>query len=89
MSVEYRPSAVDRSSPEAQSVGSGPVWVFSDGGVTVGTWARDTNEVPIGLFDADGAPIALNPGNTWIELADIADVDAGGVEVLAPAPPAP
>ncbi len=89
MGVEYLPSPADRNSPEAQSVGTGPVWVFSDGGVTVGTWGRDTNQAPIGLFDADGDPIALNPGNTWIELADVNDVNAGGVEVLPAAPPAP
>ena len=31
----------------------------------------------------------LAPGHTWVELADIVDVDAGGVQVLEAAPPSP
>ncbi|HSP26959.1 MAG TPA: DUF3048 domain-containing protein [Ilumatobacteraceae bacterium] len=89
MSVQYLPSAVDRRSPEAQTVGTGPVWVFSDGKVTTGSWTREVNTEPLSFVTADGEPIALAPGNTWIELADNVDVDAGGVEVLPAAPPAP
>ena len=89
MGVQYLPSRVDRNSPEAQTVGSGPVWVFSDGKVTTGSWVRDVNTEPLVFMTADGEPIALTPGNTWIELADNSDVDAGRIEVLAPAPPAP
>jgi hypothetical protein len=88
MGVPYQPSSVDRNSPEAQTVGTGPVWVFTDGKVTTGSWTRDANTEPIEFVTAEGAPIALAPGNTWIELADITDVEAGRVEVL-PAPPAP
>ena len=89
MGVQYQPSVVDRRSPEAQTVGTGPVWVFSDGKVTIGSWTRDVNTEPLSFVTADGEPIALAPGNTWIELADNIDVDAGGVEVLPAAPPAP
>jgi hypothetical protein len=89
MGVRYQPSSVDRNSPEAQTVGTGPVWVFSDGKVTTGSWTRDVNTEPLEFVTADGEPIALNPGNTWIELADNNDVDAGGVEVLPAAPPVP
>ena len=89
MGVPYRPSRVDRNSPEAQTVGTGPVWVFSGGQVVTGSWTREVNTEPLSFVTADGDPIALSPGNTWIELADIADVDAGRVEVLPSAPPAP
>ncbi len=89
MGVDYRPSSVDRHSPEAQTVGSGPVWVFSDGKLTTGSWVREVNTEPLEFITADREPIALNPGNTWIELADNNDVEAGRIEVLAPAPPAP
>ncbi|HUS44326.1 MAG TPA: DUF3048 domain-containing protein [Ilumatobacteraceae bacterium] len=89
MGVEYRPSRVDRNSPEAQSVGSGPVWVFSDGKVTTGSWIREVNTEPLSFVTADGAAIALTPGNTWIELADLDDVAAGRIVVLPPTPPAP
>ncbi len=89
MGVQYLPSRVDRNSPEAQTLGSGPVWVFSDGKLTTGSWVRDVNTEPLVFMTADGEPIALAPGNTWIELADNSDVDAGRIEVLPPAPAAP
>ena len=89
MGVEYRPSVVDRASPEAQTIGEGPAWVFSDGEFIEGTWRREIVLFPIEYFDAEGEPIAINPGNTWVELADIDDVVGGGVQVLAPAPPTP
>jgi hypothetical protein len=82
MGVDYRPSPADRNSPEAQTIGEGPVWVFTDGQVRVGTWRRDDNTKPIEFVDADGNVIALAPGNTWIELADRADTDGTGVNVL-------
>jgi len=86
MGVEYRPSPVDRNSPEAQTVGSGPAWVLTDGEVIAGSWKRDSPIWAIEFFDAAGAPIELEPGNTWIELADINDVNTGGVNVLAASP---
>ncbi len=89
MGVQYRPSSVDRRSPEAQTIGTGPVWVFSGGEVITGSWTREVNTEPLEFVTDEGEPIALAPGNTWIELADIVDVDAGRVEVLAPAPPTP
>lgn len=89
MGVQYLPSVADRRSPEAQTLGEGPAYVFSDGQVIEGTWTRENAFFPIEYLDADGEPIAFNPGNTWIELADVDDVAEGAVEVLPPAPPAP
>ena len=89
MGVRYDRSAVDRNSPEAQTVGEGPIWVFTDGQVRQGTWKRDYILFAIEFFDADGNPMKLEPGNTWIELADQVDVDKGGVQVLEAAPPSP
>lgn len=86
MGVDYQPSAVDRNSPEAQTLGEGPAWVFTDGEVVAGTWKRDSPIWALEFFDANGAPIEMEPGNTWIELADIDDVNAGGVNVLAASP---
>lgn len=82
MGVDYRPSAADARSPEAQTIGSGPVWIWSDGEVIDGTWQREFNIFPVEYLDADGEPIKLQPGNTWIELADNDDVNAGRVTVL-------
>lgn len=75
MGVAYQPSPADRRSPEAQTVGEGPVYVLSDGKVTGGVWRRETNAEPIGFYTIDGKPIALNVGNTWIELPEQAVVD--------------
>lgn len=89
MGVEYGRSAVDRNSPEAQTVGVGPIWIFTDGQVRQGTWKRDNGFYPIEFLNLAGEPMELEPGNTWIELADIVDVDNGGVQVLEVTPPAP
>ena len=63
--------------------------MFTDGQVRQGTWKREIGFYPIEFLTAEGEPMELEPGNTWIELADIVDVDAGGVQVLEAAPPAP
>jgi hypothetical protein len=90
MGVDYAASPADRRSPEAQTIGEGPVWIFTDGQVRGGTWKRELNIFPIEFFDADGNPIALRPGNTWIELAERADVEGTGLQILQPAaPPSP
>jgi len=69
MGVQYKPSLVDRRSPEAQTIGEGPAYVFSDGQVIQGTWFREYSLFPIEFRDADGEWIPLSPGNTWVELA--------------------
>lgn len=89
MGVAYDRSVVDRNSPEAQTIGEGPIYVFSDGQLIEGTWKREFSLFPIEFLTADGDPLLLQPGNTWIELADLSDVVNGGVEVLPEAPPAP
>jgi Protein of unknown function (DUF3048) N-terminal domain/Protein of unknown function (DUF3048) C-terminal domain len=70
MGVNYQPSAADSRSPEAQTIGEGPVFVFSDGKVIEGRWKRDFVFYPIQYFDLQGNEILLNPGNTWVELAE-------------------
>jgi hypothetical protein len=89
LGVEYRPSSADRRSPEAQTLGTGPAYFFSGGEIIVGTWQRLLTTFPIEYVGPDGEPIRFAPGNTWIELADVADVAAGAVEVLPAAPPSP
>lgn len=69
MVVTYRASPADANSPEAQTIGSGEVLVFTGGVLIRGTWARADRLSPIELLDANGKTIALTPGRTWIELA--------------------
>ena len=77
MVVEYRPSVVDARSPEAQTVGQGPAFLFARGRVAEGRWWRESAADPIKFVALDGAtPLALVPGNTWIELAEADVVDS-------------
>ena len=77
MSVDYRPSPVDSRSPEAQTVGQGRVFVFSNGQFRTGIWERTDASFPISLVDDDGRAIELSPGQTWVELAEaVGDPDA-------------
>ena len=71
--VEYKPSQVDASSPEAQTFGSGLAYVISDGKAIEAQWVRLAPEQPFRLQDTEGNDIELNPGNTWVELMEQLD----------------
>jgi hypothetical protein len=53
---------------EAQTVGEGDVWVFTDGTLRTGRWVRPDKTQPARFLDANGKPILLRPGRTWVEL---------------------
>jgi len=44
----------------------GEVLVFQDGKVTKGTWKKETQRASLQFFAADGKPLAINAGQTWI-----------------------
>jgi hypothetical protein len=69
LTVDYQPSVVDAHSPEAQTIGTGDVTVYTGGKAVSGTWTRDDRNAVFTLTAADGSPIRLTPGNTWVELA--------------------
>jgi hypothetical protein len=54
---------------EVTATGSGPVVVLRDGVAITGTWSRASLTQPATLTATNGAPITLQPGNTWEELA--------------------
>ncbi len=56
---------------EVTATGSGPVVVLRDGMAITGTWTRSSLTQPATLTAADGAPITLHPGSTWVELAPV------------------
>lgn len=66
--IDYGQSPSDSRSPMALTVGSGTVLVFSDGRVVAGTWTRASAEKPTTYTAADGTPILLTPGRTWVAL---------------------
>jgi hypothetical protein len=63
--------------PEAQLVGSGDAWIFTNGGVVMGTWSKPSLEAVTTYTGPDGAPIGLTPGRTWIALPE-----PGGASLL-------
>ena len=69
LTVDYRPSPADGRSPEAQTTGTGEALVFTAGTVVSGTWTRADRLAPFTLAAADGSPILLTPGHTFVELA--------------------
>ena len=66
--IDYGQSPSDSRSPMALTVGSGKVLVFSDGRVVSGTWSRPSADKPTTYTAADGTPILLTPGRTWVAL---------------------
>lgn len=68
--VDYKTSAADPRSPEAVTVGSGDALVYTNGEVVLAKWDRPEASKPAAFTGADGDPIVLTPGRTWIELAE-------------------
>jgi hypothetical protein len=64
--------------PVAGSTGMGQAWVFTRGTMTSGLWARPDRTDRYKITTADGTPIKLAPGRTWIELTP------GGPTPIAP-----
>lgn len=56
--------------PELVFVGSGQAVVFTDGQRIEGIWTRPTLSDVATLTDADGLPIGLTPGQTWIQMVE-------------------
>jgi hypothetical protein len=69
LETDYRQSRADSASPEAVSVGEGRAWLLSDGRIEEGTWSRPHEDEPWILRGADGSPMALEPGRTWVMLS--------------------
>jgi len=54
------------------SIGSGQITVFQDGITETGTWSKASNTAPLVFNDANGKPLALDPGQTWIAATPLA-----------------
>ncbi len=48
------------------TIGSGHMYVFQDGNVIEGTWAKSSNSSQFTFTNLSGVPIKLNAGQTWI-----------------------
>jgi hypothetical protein len=63
--------------PEAQFVGEGEAWVLTNGGVVGARWQKPSLDAVTTYTDADGNPIGLTPGKTWVAV-----VEPGGGTML-------
>ncbi len=54
---------------EEQFLGSGRAWIYTDGHLVEATWTKPSIDSVATWTTADGVPVALMPGTTWIELA--------------------
>ncbi|HET6949218.1 MAG TPA: DUF3048 domain-containing protein [Acidimicrobiales bacterium] len=78
LEIEYDTTGqLDRSTPHGIVTGTGRAVVLTQGHAIEGTWARPTLDDPLTLPGADGQPIELAPGQTFVELPP-----AGGAALL-------
>jgi hypothetical protein len=68
LTTTYVASQIDATSVDAQTIGSGPVVVYSRGFRVEGTWTREFARDPYTLVTHDGQTIGLAPGMTWVSL---------------------
>lgn len=52
------------------TIGSGKAYIFQDGVAVEGTWSKASDKDQVIFGDANGAPIGMNPGQTWITMAN-------------------
>lgn len=55
------------------TTGSGPMYVFQDGGVIQGNWNKPDRPSQFSFTDASNQPIKLNKGQTWITILGAAN----------------
>ena len=53
---------------EAQVVGKGKAWIATNGHTIVGTWRKASLTAPTLFFGADGKPVTLTVGQTFIQV---------------------
>ncbi len=67
MPYSYGP-ADDGARSTYGTTGSGAAYVFQDGRLVIGTWAKADRKSQIAFNDSDNKPIPLNAGQTWITM---------------------
>ena len=53
---------------EAQFIGKGTAWIATNGRTIKGTWRKASMTEPTRFFDADGKPVTLTIGQTFIQV---------------------
>ena len=71
MAVDFQPTGDAKKRLEADLIGTGRAWIATNGRTVEGRWAKDGPTEPTRFLDADGHPIALTVGQTFIQVVDI------------------
>lgn len=56
---------------EAEVTGRGDAWILSGGRITRGRWSKSSDSAATRFTDADGSPVKLAPGRTWVHFAPV------------------
>ena len=72
--ISYKRSSADGRSPEAVLVGAGSALILYEGHIVEGFWERQTATALTGYTDRSGEAITLPPGNTWVALPRVCQV---------------
>jgi len=67
--------------PIAALIGTGNALVCRQGTCVPGTWSRPSPSQPAQYLDSSGAPVALVPGQTWVELLPASVTGTGPIPV--------
>ena len=51
-------------------MGTGTAWIATNGRTIQGTWRKDSVTDPTRFFDADGHPVTLTIGQTFIQVVE-------------------
>ena len=62
------PLSASHGRQEADFIGEGVVYVSTNGITTKGIWKKDSLTGPTRFFDKNGKPIALTPGQTFVQV---------------------
>lgn len=54
---------------EAQMAGEGDAWILTGGRLIEGRWKQESVTEPTQFLDAEGNPVGLTPGRTWVAIA--------------------
>jgi len=56
---------------EAAAIGGGDAWIASNGRIFHGTWRKDSASGATLIFGADGRPVSLAAGQTFVQVIDL------------------
>jgi hypothetical protein len=56
---------------EVRTEGDGNAWLFRDGKRFDVRWKKDSRKEPLTFVTEDGSDVALNPGQTWVEVVPL------------------